>query len=259
LDVLVLGAPGQGKTSVLHQLELGLRDGEAQRRAVFVDLAAASSVDAALQLLVSVAAEAGGEALQWTPQVPLPDEGLEESRTRTWLSQLLRLPPCTFLMDNVGAESVGFALFGTFRDRLWETSHHGCSLPIAWGAALAAASAGGFVLGRGDGELDYSQEAAHDLLVRRLGGDPAWTGAIVENVGTNPRQLLRAALANLAPPSASTGDAQAASGGGLAEWEAWHRRVAQLDRRPSPRCTTRPPSFDADRRAVFASARERVG
>lgn len=229
LNTLILGAPGQGKTSVLHQLEMALRSAEAQRPPVFVDLAAARSVDVALQLIVSAAAEATAEALRWSPQAPLPNEDPAESRTRTWLAQTLRLRPCAFVIDNLDAERVGFALFGTFRDRLWESPHQ-------WIVAGDRAAGRRWLLRPpADSfweetiDLNYTEEAAHEMIVRRLGSDPDWSGPIVENVGTNPRQLLRAALATLAGRQAPDSPPSA----GLPEWEEWHRRLAQLGRRPS--------------------------
>src|SRR5690348_15440099 len=87
-NVLILGDRGQGKTSVLHQLELDLRREQPARNIAFVDLARADSVEVALRLLVSGAADATGELLAWTPPLPRPNEPEEERNIRASLNQL---------------------------------------------------------------------------------------------------------------------------------------------------------------------------
>jgi hypothetical protein len=150
------------------------------------------------------------------------------------------------VVDNVDAERVGFALFGTYRDRLWETPHQwivGADRTAGkrWLLRPPADSFWEEVL-----DLSYTDEAARELLVRRLGSYPDWARPIVENVGANPRQLLRAALATVASQEASDSSSLP---GDLAEWEAWHQRVAQLDRRHSmliAELSARPPVSASD-------------
>jgi hypothetical protein len=154
-----------------------------------------------------------------------------------------------FLIDNLDAEHVGFPLFGTFRDRLWETTHQWIvaaerAVGRRWLLRPPADSFWEEVI-----DLDYTDEAARELLIRRLGSDPDWTGAIVENVGTNPRQLLRAALATVAAGEPSEEGSNALPGANLAAWEEWHRRLAQLDRRRSmlmAELSARPPASASD-------------
>jgi hypothetical protein len=224
LNVLVLGDRGQGKTSVLRQLELALRRERPERHGVFVDLGMARSVDAALRLLVSGAGEALGQLLSWTPPLPRPNETEEERNVRASLDRLSALEACTFFIDNVSAGAVGFPLFGILRDRLWETPHQwvvsGERSDRRW---LLRAPADAFweeVV-----ELQYGAESARELLERRLTDRPSWIAALVDNVGPNPRRLLRAAL------EASRDDDHA--GAVVTSWEDWHERLAHLDRRSS--------------------------
>jgi hypothetical protein len=222
LNVLVLGDRGQGKTSVLHQLELSLRGQQPQRRLSFVDLSPARSVEAALRLLVSGAVDALDQPLSWTPPLPRPNESEQERSVRASLGQLAAFDPCTFLIDNVNVAEVGFALFGVLRDRLWETPHQwvlGANrTDRRW---LLRAPADAFweeVI-----ELQYSLEHARELLERRLEGDRSWIKPLVNYVGANPRRLLRAALA------AARDQNQPATV--LECWAHWHQRLAALDPR----------------------------
>lgn len=144
---------------------------------------------------------------------------------RAWLDQLGKVPACTFLIDNLRPAEVGYALFGTLRDRLWEMPHQWIAAAAEQGGRrwLLRAPADSFWEEVVD--LGYSPDAARDLLTRRVGSHPDWLPHIVENVGTNPRRLLRAAL------SAMRDEDQ--PGDTLKDWEEWHRRVAALDRRTS--------------------------
>ncbi|MGO9750767.1 MAG: hypothetical protein ACLP22_04490 [Solirubrobacteraceae bacterium] len=222
LNVLVLGERGQGKTSVLHQLELSLRQQQPQRRLSFVDLSPARSVEVALRLLVSSAVDVLDQPLSWSPPLPRPNESEAERNVRASLEQLAAFEACTFLIDNVNAADVGFALFGVLRDRLWETPHQwvvsGNRTDRRW---LLRAPADAFweeVI-----ELQYSAQSARELLERRLEGSPSWIAPLVDYVGPNPRRLLRAALA------AARDEHQPAAV--LESWADWHQRLAALDRR----------------------------
>lgn len=222
LNTLIVGERGQGKTSVLHQLELALRRGLSQRPTTFVDLASAVSAEAALRLLVSGAGDALGRLLSWTPPLPQPNESEQERSIRACLQQLVALDACTFLIDNMRARQVGFELFGILRDRLWETGHQwiisGETFDRRWFLRPPADAFWEHVV-----ELGYSAAAARRLLELRLEGSPAWIGPIVDSVGTNPRRLLSAALA------ASRDDHQPTIV--VSAWEHWHERLAGLDRR----------------------------
>ena len=44
-------------------------------------------------------------------------------------------------------------------------------------------------------ELRYPPSAAAELITRRVGSTPEWLESIIDEVGTNPRLLMRVALA----------------------------------------------------------------
>lgn len=242
LNTLILGVRGQGKTSVLHQMERALRQpAHSDRPPVFVDLEAAESAGVALQLLVAAGSRVTRRPLSWIPPIALPNESAEDGATRAWLDQLTELPACVFLIDNVRPEEIGFQLFGTFRDRLWEMPHQWIAAADKlagrrWMLRPPADSFWEEVI-----DLDYTTDAALELITRRLGNPPPWADAIVKNVGANPRQLLRAVLAAVRD--------QEQPGDSLGDWEDWHRRVADLDRRPSmlmAELSARPPVSASD-------------
>jgi hypothetical protein len=224
LNVLILGDRGQGKTSTLRQLELDLRQEQPNRVGVFFDLAGIESAAEALRLLVSGAAETLEQPLVWAPPLPRPAEPEDERSIRGSISQLSAIEPCTFFIDNINAEDVSFPLFGVLRDRLWETPHQ-------WVVAAQNTDRRWLLRAPADAfweevvELDYSADIAEELLERRLQSRPAWIGPMVAKVGTNPRRLLRAALAAI-----RDGDQSANV---LQTWEDWQTRIADLDRRSS--------------------------
>ena len=236
----MLGERGAGKTTALHQLQLALR-GERDRRPVFVDLAAADSPGAALAALAATAGEALGSPPAWGPPAPLrPGESERDHAVRVALEQLAALERCTFLIDNIRAEEVAYPLFGTYRDRIWDTPHR-------WIVSGAEGDRRRLLRPPADAfweetvELRYPPSAALELISRRLGATPAWLESIVGEVGTNPRLLLRAALAARRDGEHSQPV--------LAEWEAWQRKVAELDRRSSmlmAELASRPPVSASD-------------
>ena len=223
LNVLLVAERGAGKTTVLRQLQLALRDGAHGGAVVFVDLAGAETPDRALALIAAAAAEALADApVGWIPPLPRPGESDADRNTRFALDQLAELEPCTLLLDNVRAEHVGYPLFGTFRDRLWEMPHQWLvgagELDRRWLLRPPADAFWEEVV-----EISLTAAAARELLERRLGARPDWLERVVEQVGTNPRSLIAAALA-------ASRDGEGADAA-LAPWEDWQRRVGELDAR----------------------------
>jgi hypothetical protein len=223
LNVLVLGPRGGGKTSALRQLQLRLRGEGGGPPAVFVDLAGARSPAMALQIVVALASEHLGTALPWRPVAPRPYEDDDDFTARSAIDQLEAIEPCRFLLDNASPEPVAHALFGTFRDRLWETPHQ-------WLLAGDLHDRERLLRPPADGfweevvELSLTERHAADLIALRLGQRPGWLGEMVDQAGTNPRRLLRAALD-------ATSDVEPADA--IAARRDWNARVAALGERPA--------------------------
>lgn len=128
-NVLVTGAPGIGKTSLLHRIEHELRGRGYQ--ATFVDAAPASSVEDLVDLIrwrlgnapvmvpVVEAArqmtgqEVLGEAARLTRLLATLAEGVGPNERRV------------LLIDEPPSGAIGHALFGRLRDELWQ-------LPFLW-------------------------------------------------------------------------------------------------------------------------------
>jgi hypothetical protein len=224
LNVLILGAYGSGKTSFLRQLQFVLRRESYTEQDVYADLSGAASVDKALQTLVALAGEALESSLPWNPPVPRPSETAEEFNTRAALSQLQELPPCRFFLDNAHPDTVAFPLFGVFRDRLWETPHR-------WTMAADVRDRPRILRPPADAfweevvEISFTRDQATELVARRLHDLPTWLATVIDEVGTNPRQVLRTAA-----HAARHGDDPSAA---LASRRAWHERLSELDERPA--------------------------
>ncbi|MBI5104729.1 MAG: hypothetical protein HZB46_07065 [Solirubrobacterales bacterium] len=218
-NVLVLGPRGAGKTSVLRQLQRELRQAGEGAPVVFADLAGVAGAGAALQVLAATAAEALDAAPAWSPPVLRPGEDEEQRDVRLGLRQLADLPACRFLVDNADPGAVAHPLFGVLRDRLWETPHTWVLTGVTHDRPrLLRPPADAFweeVV-----ELAYSAAQARELLERRLDGPADWVAPLVAEVGTVPRQLVRAAQEAERDPEAA-----------LAERRSWRERREALDDR----------------------------
>lgn len=190
-NTLVIADRGFGKTSILHQLELVLEERETGPVAAFVDLSTAEDVDSALELLLLAGQGATGSQMGLEPTLQMPFTRRVPSVQR-YLRELARLPDCCFLCDNAAPATVAHPLFGTLRDRLWETEHQ---------FVLAANSTdrGAVLRPPADAfweqvvEVGITRDRATELLHRRAKGARDWVLPLVDAVGTNPRELLRAA------------------------------------------------------------------
>jgi hypothetical protein len=181
-NVLLIAPRGEGKTSALRQLELTLQEHVHPEDPVtaFVDLAEATTVPSALARLVS-AAHAENRSRR-------SDDG----EGAALLDALVRAPSTRFLVDNVDPQHVGYPLFGTFRDRLWDARHQFIvTVSTSDRGALLRPPADAFweqIL-----ELTVTEEKAEALLTRRAREGAPWAGDLVAAIGPNPRRLLAAA------------------------------------------------------------------
>jgi hypothetical protein len=221
-NVLLLAERGGGKTTALRLLQWRLRQGGAQPPTVFVDLAGARTPGIALQTIVAEASEHLGVPVSWRP--PRPYEADDDFNARSAIDHLGELSKCRFLIDNANADQVAYAIFGTFRDRMWETPHQ-------WVLAADLSDQDRVTRPPADAFWDelvtlaFTAEQAAKLIALRLEERPAWLPPMVDEAGTNPRQLVRAAFEAKRHPR------QPAAA--IAARRAWNARVEGLAERPA--------------------------
>lgn len=193
LNVLVLGGPGSGKTSLLRALDTSISDPE--RDTIYVDLAPARTAEEALLIVAEALGHPWGLG-----------EGFRSALAPTISpsSALLRLarhleeaPPSLILVDSPPGNGESHTLFGRMRDVLWQ-------LPHRWVVAaeaglrdeLTRAPANAFF----DVQLQlepFSMDQQRDFLERRLQEDEPDVdiGAMLGQTDGRPRSLLQLARA----------------------------------------------------------------
>lgn len=195
-NVLVTGAPGIGKTSLLHRIEHELRGRGYQP--TFVDAAAASSVEDLVDLIrwrlgnAPVVVPVFQAARQMTSQTEVLGEAAKLMRLLATLAEGVGPNERhVLLIDAPPSGEVGHTLFGRLRDEVWQ-------LPFLWivatnehhRAALTRPPADAFfpvVVELGPLDAD----AAGELLRKRLEGvQVAGVDRIVEIGRGSPRRLL---------------------------------------------------------------------
>ena len=163
-NVLIAGPRGSGKTSLLRQLQLALREDGAERAPVFVDATAAETPlvliehvreamrgrPSELRVLAEQAAFAGGLLTQRAP-----------GAASTYVVRLVRdlgaEAPQTIVIDATGAGAAIYGLFGRLRDELWQ-------LPHRWVVAIDADELGAV--------LRPPADAFFDVVLRLRGSRP---------------------------------------------------------------------------------------
>lgn len=199
LNVLVEGPRGSGKTTLMRQIQLVMRD---QDEAVaFVD---ATAVDDVVELAARIRNAIGGEpsplqggaelAIGAFTRVEEPIAGASRQ-----LAILLRAigsqPPTTILLDASGSAEALYGFFGRMRDELWQQEHR-------WMVAIDEKDRSTVMRPPADAFFDlvvrlepWSTNDLADLLTRRSEGDPV-AGELIRNAAVgakgNPRGAIRA-------------------------------------------------------------------
>jgi hypothetical protein len=223
LNVLVLGAPGSGKTSLLRAIEAD--HGADAPPAVYVDLGPAQDVGQALMVIADALGQRWG-AFGDTLRSSLVPETTPSGALLRLARRLGEAPASLILVDSPPGEGHAHTLFGRLRDELWQQDHQ-------WLVAandvlrdeLTRAPASAFF----DVQLDLAPLSAAEqrqFLTRRLAEEPKVDiDAIVGQTDGLPRSLLE--LARAAVLSSEPVDAL------LAKREKQRRRLGELPRSAS--------------------------
>jgi hypothetical protein len=208
-NVLVVGARGSGKSSLLRMIAHKL--GQEERRALVVDGRAAASTEEFLALLrdqlgawatvplgeaAAAVASAAGAWLS-SPQVVLRPTPSDTQAVLRQLREIRGILPAEgetiVLVDEMPSPQSAHTLFGRLRDELWE-------LPLVWLVAADERDAGLYREPPADAfwqrvitipSLD--ERAATELVRRRLGEEQlpdTVLRQLVEAAGGSPRRLI---------------------------------------------------------------------
>jgi energy-coupling factor transporter ATP-binding protein EcfA2 len=199
LNVAVVGSRGVGKTTMLRQLQLVLRDkGE---RVVFVDATAvgntlelATRVRDALSGQPSPLAATARRAAGTLTGDPAPLAGASRALAEV-LREIGEAEPAVLLVDASASAVAVYGLFGRMRDSLWQQDHR-------WAVAIEEADRATVLKPPADAFFDtvavleqWSIDDLVDLLARRADPADPWPRDLLVGAATgaggSPREALR--------------------------------------------------------------------
>lgn len=199
LNVLVEGPRGSGKTTLMRQIQLAMRDRE--EAVAFVD---ATAVDDVVELAARVRNAIGGAPppLQGGAELAIGAFTRDEEPIAGASRQLAALiraigsqPATTILLDASGSPEALYGLFGRMRDELWRQDHR-------WVVAIDEKDRSTLLRPPADAFFDlvvrlepWSTNDLADLLTRRGEGDPV-ASELIRNAAVgakgSPREAIRA-------------------------------------------------------------------
>lgn len=111
-NVLLLGEPGSGKTTLMRRVVAGLEEQDC--RTLWINGALAETAEDFLTMLVEGSEDRG-----------LPTIGAESANARLLklTQRLAALPATVIIVDNLSDSVAAFDLFGRLRDELWSAGH----------------------------------------------------------------------------------------------------------------------------------------
>lgn len=223
-NVLLVADRGEGKTTVLHQLEreraLDVEE-EGRPPSVFINLASAEDPLGALESIIGGAQEATGQGIS-LDESSLPTAFGADRSVRLRLRQLEQMPACCFLLDNANPRTVAHPLFGEQRDRLWELEQHQFVLTANRADRQLALRPPADAFWEQVVHLELTETQAVEVIERGLDQKVPWAHQLVGAVGTNLRRLIQAVQ------EIGAGEAEPPSG--TSAWELRHETIANLSR-----------------------------
>lgn len=200
LNPAVIGRRGVGKTSLLRQLQLVLR--ESGERVVFVD---ATAIGEVLELVVRVRDALLGQpaplvagasmAAEVVRAQPSPVAGASRA-LGALLREIGRAEATIILVDASASAEATYGLFGRMRDVLWQQEHH-------WVLAIEDSDRATALKPPADAFFDtvillepWPTNDLVDLLARRGDPDESWPQRVIVSAASgaqgSPREAVRA-------------------------------------------------------------------
>jgi len=195
LNVLILGAPGAGKTTVLHRIASEVEPGGTGLQPLYVDLSPASTAAQALALILESLGQrdfvqALGDPLR--PGYTPPSSA--SSQLIGLVRRLAQAPPSLILADSPPGNGETHLLFGRLRDELWQLDHRWVvTVPSVQRDEVSRPPADAFFDVRVElGPLP--DEARRALLTRRLDdADDVDLDVVADTSDGSPRSLIEIA------------------------------------------------------------------
>jgi energy-coupling factor transporter ATP-binding protein EcfA2 len=195
LNVAVVGPRGVGKTTLLRQLQLTLREGSAER-VTFVDATAVADVlELAARIRDALVGEASAAAAESPRRGAAAPVGGASRELASVLGEIGRADASTVLVDSSSSAAAVYGLFGRMRDVLWQQEHR-------WVVALEDTDRASALKPPADAFFDavipvdpWPADELVELLAQRADAG-AWPRELLLGAATgangSPRQALRA-------------------------------------------------------------------